>query len=60
MVLNATEAVKRLYGNTNLPESNTLPVSIVTRSLFGNSDAFATVEEIQPDRVQIDIVDLNA
>lgn len=59
VVLNATEAVKRLYRNTDLPESNTLPVSIVTRSLFGNSDAFATVEEIQPDRVQIDIVDLN-
>ncbi|NES78729.1 MULTISPECIES: tyrosinase family protein [unclassified Okeania] len=59
VILNATKAVKRLYGNADLPEDTTLPVSIVTRSLFGDRDASATVEEIQPDRIKIEIVDLN-
>lgn len=60
VLLNATEAVKRLYGDTRLSESNSLKVSIVTRSLFGDQNAFASVEEIQPNMVQIDVVDLNA
>jgi hypothetical protein len=60
VLLNATEAFKRLYGDTALPEHTQLVVSIVTKPLFDGGDSFATVEEINPERVQIDIVNLNA
>lgn len=60
VLLNASEALKRLYGDTSLPVGANLSVSFVTRALFEGVDAFATVEEIQPDRVQIDVVNLNS
>lgn len=58
ILFNATEAVRDLYGDTSLPEGTNLTVSIVTRPLTAAVQAFATVEEIRPDRVQIDVVDI--
>jgi hypothetical protein len=60
VLLNATDAFKRLYGDTSLPENTNLSVSFVSRALFEGVAAFAAVEEIQPDRIQIDVVNLNA
>ena len=58
-LLNATKAVQELYGDTSLPEG-ALSVSIVTRALAAGVDAFATVEDIHPDRIQLDVVNLGA
>jgi tyrosinase len=60
LLLNASDALKRLYGDTSLPEGVDLSVSIVTRPLYASEKAFATVEEIKPDKVQFDVVNLNA
>ncbi len=60
VLLNATEAVQELYGDTNLAEGVNLTVSFVTRALYQGVDSFASVEEIQPDRIQIEVVDLDA
>jgi tyrosinase len=60
MLLNATRAVQELYGDTSLPEGANLSVSFVTKALYEGVDAFATVEEIRPDRIQVDVVDLGA
>jgi hypothetical protein len=59
-LLNASHAVQELYGDTSLPAGNRLSVSIVTRALAAGVDAFATVEEIQPDRIELDVVNLGA
>lgn len=60
LLFNASEAFRDLYGDTSLPEGANLTVSLVTRPLAAGVKSFATVEEIRPDRIQIDVVDLNA
>jgi tyrosinase len=60
VLFNATEALRDLYGDTNLPEGVNLTVSMVTRPLTAGVKSFATVEEIRPDRIQLDVVNLNA
>jgi tyrosinase len=60
ILLNASEAFKRLYGDTNLPSGADLSVSLVTRALYTGVDAFSQVEEVQPDKIQFDVVDLDA
>lgn len=60
VLFNATAALRDLYGDTNLPEGVNLTVSIVTRPLTAGVQSFASVEEIRPDRIQIDVVNLNA
>lgn len=57
IVLNASEALRRLYGDTGLPEGSRVEVSLVTRELFTGVE-FEAVERIQPDRVHLDVVDL--
>lgn len=60
VLLNASEALRELYGDVSLPEGVNLSVSIVTRPLYEGVEAFAKVEELQPDRIQFDVVDLDA
>ena len=60
VLLNATEALRELYGDISLPEGVNLSVSVVTRPLYKGVDAYAKVEEIQPDRIQLEVVDLDA
>jgi tyrosinase len=60
LLLNATEALQRLYGDSSLPEGANLTVSLITRPLYTGVTAFAALEEIQPDRVQLDIVSLGS
>lgn len=58
ILFNASEALRDLYGDTSLPEGVNLTVSLVTRPLTAGVQSFATVEEVRPDRIQIDVVDL--
>lgn len=58
LLLNASNALKRLYGDISVPEAGSLSVSLVTRPLYTGVSAFATVEEIQPERVQLEVVRL--
>ena len=58
VLLNASEALKRLYGDSSLPPDTNVTVSVVTRPLYTGLKAFATLEDIQPDRVQLEVVDL--
>ena len=58
LLLNASEAFRNLYGVSSVPANAPLSVSLVTRALYEGVDAYATVEEVQPEKVQIDIVDL--
>lgn len=60
VLFNASEALRDLYGDTSLPEGTNLTVSLVTRPLTAGVRSFATVEEIRPDRIRIDVVDLDA
>ena len=60
ILFNASDALRDLYGDTSLPEGANLTVSLVTRPLTAGVQSFATVEEVRPDRIQIDVVDLNA
>lgn len=60
VLFNASNALRDLYGDTSLPEGANLTVSLVTRPLTAGVQSFATVEEVRPDRIQIDVVDLNA
>lgn len=60
VILNASEALRDLYGDVSLPEGGNLQVSIVTTPLYEGVDAFAKVEELQPDRIQFEVVDLDA
>ncbi len=60
LLLNASDALRRLYGDTSLPEAVNVTVSIMTRPLYTAVSAFGTIEEIQPDRAQLDVVNLNA
>ena len=60
VLFNASKALQNLYGDTSLPEGVNLTVSLVTRPLTEVVESFATVEEVQPDRIQIDVVDLDA
>jgi tyrosinase len=60
LLLNASEALRELYGDVSLPEGANLSVSIVTRPLYEGVEAFAKVEELQPDKIQFDVVDLDA
>lgn len=52
--------MRELYGDVSLPEGANLSVSIVTKPLYEGIDAFAKVEELQPDKIQFDVVDLDA
>jgi tyrosinase len=58
ILLNASDALQRLYGDISLPQNQNLAVSIVTRPLYTGVQAFATIEEIQPDRIHFDVVRL--
>lgn len=58
ILFNANRALRNLYGDTNLPEGKNLTVSLVTRPLTAGVQSFATVEEVRPDRIQFDVVDL--
>ena len=60
VLLDASEALRELYGDVSLPEGANLSVSIITRPLYQGVDSFAKVEELQPDRIQFDVVDLDA
>ena len=60
VLLNASEALRRLYGDTTVPPGARLEVSIVTRPLFEGVEAFASVEEVQPDRIHLEVVDVEA
>lgn len=60
LLLNASDALRRLYGDTSLPDGASLTVSMVTRALYTGINAFGSIEEIQPDRIQLDVVNLNA
>jgi tyrosinase len=60
VLLNASDALKRLYGDTSLPSGVALNVSLITRPLYTGVSAFAAVGDIQPDKVQLDVVNLNA
>jgi hypothetical protein len=60
VLFNASDALRDLYGDTSLPEGVNLTVSLVTRPLTAGVKSFATVEEVRPDRIQIDVVDLDA
>ena len=58
VLLNASEALRRLYGDSSLPPDTAVTVSLVTRPLYTGVTAFATLEQIQPDRVQLEVVNL--
>jgi tyrosinase len=58
VLLNASEALKRLYGDTSLPVGSNVTVSLLTRPLYTGVKAFATLEEVQPERVQLEVVSL--
>jgi hypothetical protein len=56
LLINATEALKRLYGDTRVPDNAGLAVSLVTKPLYTGVTAFSTVEDVKPDRVRLEIV----
>jgi tyrosinase len=60
VLINVSDTLKRLYGDTSLPAGANVTVSLVTRPLYTGVSAFATVEQVQPDRVQLDVVNLRA
>jgi hypothetical protein len=60
MLLNASDALRRLYGDASVPEGAGVAVSLITRPLYTGVSAFGRIEEIQPDRVQLDVVNLSA
>lgn len=60
VLLDASEALRELYGDVSLPEGGNLQVSIVTQPLYEDAKGHARVEEIQPDRIQFEVVDLDA
>ncbi|MGH8614077.1 MAG: tyrosinase family protein [Gammaproteobacteria bacterium] len=58
VLLDATEALQELYGDTSLPEGQNLTVSIVTRPLYRGVEAFGSVEEVKPASIHFDMVEL--
>ncbi len=60
ILLNASQALRNLHGDLSLSDGQSLKVSLVARPLYEGVDSHATVEEIKPDKIQLDVVDLDA
>lgn len=60
VLLDATEALQLLHGDASLPADQDLTVSIVTRPLYDDAGAQATVDEVKPDKIHFDVVDLKS
>lgn len=56
ILINASGALSRLYGDVSLPENESVVVSIVTQPLYTGVTAYSTIEQIQPDRVRLEVV----
>lgn len=58
VILDASEAFQNLYGAGGIPDGRALTVSLRTEALYEGVESPASVEEVQPSSVRIEVLDL--